>query len=328
MVNDIYPYYHPTKTIFIDDNVEFVNQITRLVDNENCEAFSSAREALKKVNYSPLDVYQLCHCNVDNELSTSAQAISWDFSMIKNKVLDSSRFDEVSVAVVDYDMPELNGLDFCAQISRQFVKKILLTGFMDINAGANSLSRNQANSYIQKTDPDLFNKLKEFIELNKKLYFDDIKKKFINSGAELPSFFNSNAFQTYFSHLCEKHHIVEYYLTVDPTGMLMLGANKNEYYRLLVYTAEDLKAHHEVAEDQGADQGFLEKLANKEVIPDFGPQSEFYSPAYGPELEKYLFEPDVINGSKELYYCHLRMQPPAYTEFLDKTISYHSTASD
>ena len=54
-----------------------------------------------------------------------------DYSKLSNFIYQKDRFNDISIAIVDYSMPKMNGVEFCKKISNSRVKKIMLTG----NAG-------------------------------------------------------------------------------------------------------------------------------------------------------------------------------------------------
>jgi CheY-like chemotaxis protein len=315
---EIYPYFHPTTTVFIDDDEVFLSALIGALGVQNHIVFTQTNKALVAINTPPENVFLNCRKLASSmDFSVPLGSMVWDLSKIIDQCLNPKRTDEISVAVVDYEMPEMSGIDFCRRIQNNRVKKIILTGHLSQQKGSDALSVNKINSYVQKSNKHFMMQLEHYIAFNQAQYFADIKQKFIDAKVGLPEFMNDSEFSEYFTRLYERYDITEYYLTQEPDGLLMIGANGRDYYHLLVYTEAQLKSQWEVASEQGADANFLNKLSKQEVVPDFYADTQgYYSPIYAAMLDLYTFKAKLVNTQKGRYFCHLRRQPPAYQELL------------
>lgn len=322
-MRDIYPYYHPTKVILIDDDTNFLNSLSRQLDNKTLfKCYSDTKLALADINtqFHP-GIYETCRGKPTEQFELpSTQLVPWDFSCLYEQVINAYRFHETSVVVVDYCMPSINGLELCNKIQRPEIRKILLTGVFDTSDAINALNNNLISVYLNKNDADLSEKLNSIIEKQQHDYFTEINRHFYTSGADIPDFMTDNAFKAYFSTLYEKYDICEYYLTTDPYGFLMFGKNKKDYYHLLIYSEAEMRYQWEIAESQYAPAELVKQLALNAVIPDFWKTSGVYESVYAENWQQYVFEPvKITNDQQGFYYCHLQHQPPAYSE-LSQTI--------
>jgi CheY-like chemotaxis protein len=279
------------------------------------QCYSDVNAALTDINtqYHP-GIYETCRGKPTEQIGLlSAQLVPWDFSCIYEQSINAYRFHETSVVVIDYCMPSMNGLELCTKIHRPETKKILLTGVFDTNDAISALNDGIISAYLNKNDADLSEKLNSIIEKQQHAYFAEINRRFYTSGADIPDFLSDSAFKAYFSELVDTHDICEYYLTTDPYGFLMIGEHKNNYYRLLVYSEEEMRAQWEIAESQYAPAELTKQLALNAIVPDFWRTSGVYESVYAENWQQYVFEPvKIANDQGGFYYCHLQHRPPAY----------------
>jgi len=327
-MKNIYPYYHPTKVVLVDDDSSFLDSLGRQLKGDALfRCFSDVKSALEEINaqYHP-GIYESCRGTPTDQLgSLSAQLVPWDFSCIIEQSLNAQRFQETSIAVVDYYMPSMNGLELCGHIQRPEVRKILLTGVFDTSDAINALNDDIISAYLNKNDASLSEKINTIIDRQQQAYFTEINKRFYASGADIPEFLTDTAFIRYFSEIYEKHNICEYYLSTDPYGIFMLGRNKQDFYQLLVFNDAEMRAQWEIAESQYAPAELIKKLATNSVIPNFWESAGVYDPMYAQNWRDHVFEPTVVIGDKrDNFYCHLLQQPLAFRELIGNITDFDS----
>ena len=331
-MTNIHPYYHPTKVALIDDDTGFLNSLSRQLDTDTLfQCYPDANTALSEINtqFHP-GIYETCRGTPTEQIGLlSAQLVPWDFSCIFEQVVNQHRFQDTSVAVIDYRMPSMNGLELCEKIIRPETRKILLTGLFDTSDAINALNDGIINAYLNKNDDQLSEKLNSILHKQQDIYFTEINRIFFTSGAEIPDFLSDTAFRFYLLELLAKHDICEYYLTTDPYGILMFGKNKYDYYRLLVYTEEEMRAQWEIAESEYAPPELTRQLALNTVIPDFWRTSGVYETLYAKDWKQYVFKPTKIANDKQgFYYCHLQYKPPAYEPLIASIVDFNSSKND
>ena len=133
MRGSLCPFYYPTTAILIDDDGDFLANLSLHLNSGTAyQLYSLPRLALSDINrvgtHKPL--YQRClspyRDYADNLPFHSAQHVFvLDLGNIRTEVYNAQRFSEISVVVVDYDMPGMNGLEVCDSIENPYVKKVL-----------------------------------------------------------------------------------------------------------------------------------------------------------------------------------------------------------
>lgn len=275
------PYYHPTSVMIVDDDTVLLNDISEFLDTSSkCCAFSSPIKALRSLilteDREPTDGVTKIQPAVD-EQNYSRQIFHYETSP---PLKAGTNDDQVSVIIVDYDMPEMNGVEFCHKIKKSPVKKILLTAVADSQVAIDAFNAGVIDSFLYKFDADLPTKLLEAISSLKDKYFME-SAAFFNRTADHTEmeFIRSKDFEEYFLSLKEKYEIEEYYPSIFPKGFLFMtkgGDRKN----LLVMTKEELRHHEELMTDYMAPSDLIEKISSQEHVAFFPTPDGFYDKKY------------------------------------------------
>ena len=123
------PYYHPTTVCFVDDNYSFLRSIGMdLPDDWPYISFLQPEDALAVINQPEPTPPLAERCFSMDNSDPSAPLIHMDLPALEQEIKLVDRFRRVSVLLVDYAMPTMNGLEFCEQVANQDIKKALLTG--------------------------------------------------------------------------------------------------------------------------------------------------------------------------------------------------------
>ena len=132
--SEVFPFFYPTTVLFVDDNPHYLTSIGMgLGPREGHRFFVSPRDALAflrgragaGVTAGCVSVFG------DNPDPVADHVIRFDLRAISRTLFNPNRFDEVSVVVVNYDMPGINGVEFCRELGDHPVKKLLFTGTAD-----------------------------------------------------------------------------------------------------------------------------------------------------------------------------------------------------
>lgn len=328
---EIYPCFYPTTALFIDDDHHFLSALSMSVELQSeflIQCYSNVRQLLEDV--SVRNKNRSLYRDYRNEPETaigslSMQSVGPAFFDEMGHIHNSHRHDEVSVVVVDYDMPELDGLSLCARINDSHVKKVLLTGMFNDKSIVDAFDKGLVDGYIEKGDRNLVDKILAFLQQHQYAYFSEMKRQFYASDVNLPSFMSDAVFAQFYLALCERLKIREYYLTVSPAGMLMMGNSNDDYYHLLVYTEDELKVQWDIAQAQSAPAYLLDSLSNYQVLPDFWETDGVYDASCERHLEKYLVKPtDVVEGDNGKYYCSLIHKPEKYRDLMHQVADCQS----
>jgi CheY-like chemotaxis protein len=321
----IHPFYFPTTAIFVDDSAAFLTNLSLQLDGTLAyKLFDSALEALvhlNAVNRRPSLTHTYFSKYRDIELATlSNHVIDLALDKIHREVYQEQRFEEISVAVIDYAMPEMDGLEFCRSIKHPAIKKILLTGRADEKLAVRAFNAGLIDRFIMKGDNAALTTLNAAIGELQQEYFGQVERILADAlTIDTPSFLHDRAFARVFREICRERKIVEYYLCSNPNGILMLNA-LGAGTLLLISTEEDLRAQYEIAFDHTAPEALLARMRSGKSIPYFWQFDGHYRTGCA-NWEQFLYPAREIQG-EQWYYCALVENPPPFK--LNTVLSYHA----
>lgn len=304
--------YYPTTTVFLDDCHPFLKDLPLAVSEDIAYVpFRIPEHAIHyindKIGCNPVEdpdciqsENECCDLERDFKIRVNIEAIP-------SKIEDKGRFFEPSVLVVDYDMPDLNGLEVCQAIKNPYVKKILLTGVADEHIAVEALNNNIIDYYIKKSSPNVFAKINALIRQFQSQYFDELStvvRKTLKTGCY---FLDDLKFNEYFSSLLNDNKIVEYYFkkaTVNTPCEFTMVAGSGAPYRLTIYNDQLFEQHLDLAEeDVKAPDELISALKERTHILNF-PSFDCYYDSRLNDWQNYLLPVEKIIGEKENYYCH------------------------
>lgn len=323
------PFYHPTTVALVDDSADFLANASLALDpGLACRLFQSpcaVLEALERVAVAPLSIRQLFSLYRQREDEDEGRhVIDVRLSMIHRQVHNERRFEQLSVLVVDHDMPEMNGLELCRRVSNPLIKKILLTGKVDERVAVQAFNAGLIDRFIRKQDDSAMASLNVAIAEMQVRHFQQMERTLSETlSVGPPRFLSDPAFAAHFALIRERLGIVEYYLTCQPDGMLMLTA-AGQPYLLLVQNQERLQAEHEIACDQGAPAELLAALRSGRHVPYFWKTGGYYTPEYR-QWQDYLHPAEEFLGREPYLYSVLASPPgfnmkyvEAYGDYLER----------
>jgi CheY-like chemotaxis protein len=299
----VLPCFYPTTTVLIDDDSYTLKKLVANLALENYphKAFYDPRQGLEFINQ---DHYR--ETFVDR-LTTSDEEeifdnIFFDTKSLLKEFSSPKRYDQVSVVVIDYEMPGMNGLEVSQGIENPFVKRILLTGVADESVAVDAFNRGLISSYVKKQDHNFIDHLKQAIQKAQRAYFQEIfhiplrmlEKRYGSTALIEPAFID------YFNDIIGTHHIEEYYL-IDGTGSFFLIDEGQKFYSLITYDdnlAEACRNSHS-AELLPPDK--KNAIEQHELLPFYC--DPFRPPHFEPaDFAKFLRKPTVIKGKTQNFY--------------------------
>ncbi len=281
--------FYPTQIVFVDDNSEFLATLSMAFAKQfNVKTFDNTQMALKYINEQQREVHLVAN---DQKPKLHGESEIWVKQVLSHQNLrrfDEMRLMEVSVLVVDYSMPEMNGIEFCEQIKNSSVKKILLTGHATPMDAVRAFNDNTIHYYLRKSDDDMLDQLENAILQLQHAYFTElsssIKAEAIDSGTP---FFGDPELANYFQGTCDSLNISEYYYLTNPSRFL-LHSSEGEKFMCIIYTEDDMLEHLKILSEEGADDELYAKIESREYVPFFKSADGYY-------------EPDIINPLTQIY---------------------------
>jgi CheY-like chemotaxis protein len=275
MQNSIPTCYFPSSVLFVDDSRDFLlNFILQLDEGLAYRIFDSPIEALKCIKKKQCELEQLSkrclseyteakNCPLTNH------TVNLDLAAIHAEVYNPNRFSEISVVVVDYAMPGMDGLEFCRRMANSNIKKILLTGQADEALAIEAFNNGLIHRYIKKSDPNVAELITQSISQLQQIYFQDMSNMVVKMlSVTSPHFLHDLRFADFFNNICKENNIVEYYMADNSGSFLMLDDDAHVNF-LIMKSEADLNLHYDLAKDNDAPASVLEQLKNGEKIPCF-----------------------------------------------------------
>lgn len=289
----VQPFSFPTTVCLVDDHADFLNSLSMALDRTlYARTYDSPRKALADIQGGvfrtslPREgwVYQW-----SDQYSEATPLLALEIESIHRLIYAPDRFAELSVIVVDYSMPEMDGLAFCEQIDDPRISKILLTGRADERLAVQAFNGGLIDRFILKSDPNVFKQLGREIKKLQRRFFASASEQILRA---LPpgryNFLRQPAFNELMRKVAYERRTVEHYVCTMPTGVLMVNA-KGVGTFLLVQTEHDVKVQREVAFEQEAPDELLRALASGKWLPWFHQTRGYYTSECAANFERFLF---------------------------------------
>ena len=260
--------YFPSTTLFLDDSRDFLlNFVLQLDEGVAYRIFDAPQRALDYIHNKNCELELLRNHNLHDHTSALPASQQIDLAAIHAEVYNPHRFSEVSVVVVDYAMPGMNGLEFCRLIKNNNIKKILLTGQADEKMAIAAFNEGLIHRYIKKSDVNASELITKGIYELQQQYFQAMSEVILRKlSITAPRCIYDANFAHFFHVLCTEKRIVEYYLTDTSGSFFMLDEDANTSY-LIVKNDVDMRAYYDLGLANGASENELAQLASCEKIP-------------------------------------------------------------
>lgn len=268
------PYYHPTTVAYVDDDRSFLSIFPVRVGVAPYLCFDNPHELLTAFSAGRLSASMDLRCwiNYTGEVGDpyTEEVLGLDKWMIYLRLFNPRRFEAVSVVVIDYQMPEMSGLDLCRELAPLPCKKILLTSREDRTLAVHAFNEGLIDTFLVKSQMNLENELAGAIRRLQVMYFREVTAMI--AGFLLqddPQLWGDVSFLRLFNQLCADRGVEEYYAVSDPTGLLLVYRDGNADL-LLMYTDEEIDAHCYTAGRLGAPTGVVVQMQSRRALPYIG----------------------------------------------------------
>ncbi len=305
-------FHHPTSIAIIDDDQYFLESISfYLSDDFLCKTFNLPEQALLHILKQEEMREQNHRFFTDpdkklppNALQTTDRLIQWEANKLYNFLETPQRFEELSIAVIDYDMPGMNGLELCRQIADYPLKKILLTGKTGTDTVINAFNEGIIDCYLMKQDNNLTEKLHYEILRLQKRYFNYVSNQIKPIRClENLNFLDDPAFENMFENIIHTRHIDEFYISTSPNGMLLVHKDGNICF-LTICKEEQYARHISYAEKLNAPAQLISMLRNQQILTMFPTSNGYYSPELEKTWNEYIWPTQKLEGKNtNWFFC-------------------------
>ncbi|KTD25503.1 MULTISPECIES: response regulator [Legionella] len=318
--------YFPSTALFIDDSRDFLlNFVLQLDEGLAYRVFDSPFDALdcihkKRCELDLLSQRCLSEYTEAKNCPLTNHTINLNLAAIHAEIYNSRRFSEISVVVVDYAMPGMNGLEFCRRIENTKIKKILLTGQADEKLAIEAFNEGLIHRYIQKSDPNVAELITKSIYDLQLQYFQAMSDMIVRMlSVASPSCLRDKKFAEFFHQMRHEKRVFEYYLADNSGSFLLLDDDANPSF-LIVKNEADLRLHYDLALDNGANEEVLDQLAGGEKIPCFWQVRT--QPLERNDWSTCLVPAQRFDSDETYFYAYVQ-GPALFNVQQDKILSYH-----
>ena len=295
--------YLATQVVMVDDNISFLENIRlSLQDYKNVILFSNPLSALDSLlKYESKFNTLECMKNLDCDEMDEESALTIDYEHISGLI---NATEEISVLVVDYSMPELNGIEFFKRIKSLKAKKIMLTGEADDQIAVGAFNEGLIDKFIIKGGPNVNETLCRYVNELKRQYFIDTK---LNQLVSINSPVKGSSEYTKLANDWLKKYTINRFYQFNQDGSL-IGLDKDNNCRCFyLLNHENFNRYLDIAKYQKANPLLIDKLSNKVSMPVFVNEESMKIPVT--QWDK-LIHP-VSNyfefNTKNYYFCYLNL---------------------
>lgn len=267
-MNTLLPCFYPTKVLFVDDDVLFLDQLLPRLSSVRAtyDHFLCPKLFVEFINNSPANCFVHKYVRFVDPLAIEHYRHDANITNLHEIMQDNSRFEEISVVVIDYDMPMMSGLEASQKINNPHIKKILLTGIADEPIAVEAFHKGLIDAYVRKQDRHLKDKLNAHIYRLQKEYFQEVfapltqtLHTYHREIEHYPIF--TKEYQQITDKFVLEHNIVEHYMYEGVGTKIMLDKQGQVFY-LHWKNENDFHA----LKDETLPKALLKKLSTRKYL--------------------------------------------------------------
>jgi len=311
-------YHHPSLTVLIDDSDSFLKSLSFQLDPALAsKSFHDTRSAIDWLDQQRGESQRsgALHASYDTYPNAHEECnIAFDIDQIHRISFRRQRFLTPSVLVVDYSMPQMNGVQVCEALRHLPCKKILFTGVADEKIAVDAFNRGLIDRYIKKSDDDALDKLEaQIVALQREFFVARSAPLRDMLALHNYAFVSDQTFAQLVRDLVKEHRIVEHYVYSNPAGILMYDQDGRAQL-LVVETEASMNSHFEVACDNEAPDSLLNALRERCIVPWFREGDGMYSKANAQTWHKYVAPARLCRGAQNYYWAMFPLEPGELAE--------------
>ncbi|MBA2711555.1 MAG: response regulator, partial [Tatlockia sp.] len=291
-----------SKIILVDDNESFLNNLSfELGNNYAIDTYNDPQKALDALisNYESnvVSITQNFLVEVENEDDVY---YSVDFPKISRLSENGNKKDTISVVIVDYSMPLINGIEFCQKIAHLPVLKIMLTGYADFRIAVDAFNQGIIDRFLVKDTEFMLEEIIGEVNAMQGLFFEKLSYPLLTCfSAKKETLVRSIEFTDHFERVIKELNAKEFYL-LNPLGSYLLIKQNGSKFYFIVLLESHLEEFIDLAKDMSADPELINKMIKRTHAPIFIDEIDYRMPVSDWDC---LLQP--IKRLNSYYYCIL-----------------------
>jgi CheY-like chemotaxis protein len=290
----------PANVVCIDDNQNFLESIGLRIETTmpySCDLYDGGRAAIESLMEDAGSAVP----RIMRDADLSKRNISLELGDIHHLSRDPERFMKPAVVLVDYSMPDMDGLAVCAALRETDAQLVLFTGEADMDVGVGAFNDGLIDYFLPK-DKEAGKKLPQMLGKLMKRYFQT-KSKFVSDLIKMHSgsILNDDSLEPFIDRLKDAHGYTEQYYVSNPDGFLLLRPDGSAS-RLIIETDESMRAHEEAAIDNGAPRSLIESIRARHHVPYFWKSGGLYTVACL-DWQTYSLPAAIYRGGENYYWA-------------------------
>lgn len=300
---DFKAFYFKTKIILADDNKLFLNALNnKLSKRYQVNSFSDPYIAIDYItsNYEENLITSASNFVAEaiNEEDDNSNYYSVQFSKIERLVDNPRKNNTISVIIVDYSMPLMNGTEFCEKIAHLPILKIMLTGHADFNIAIDAFNRGIIDRFLIKDSTNMYESITEGIDIMQNKFFEKLSSPLLNClPVNKNTLINSYEYKQHFRDIVRQLKVIEYYM-LDALGSYLIITDQGVRYYFVVLLDKQLDEFIDIAENSHATPDLFKKIKNKTHAPILLKEEDYKIPVSNWNT---ILHP--LEKANEYYYC-------------------------
>lgn len=301
-------FYFPSTMIAVDDQPNTLLSVNLLFEkNYQMRTFQDPQNALDDLtNYRPpLSQIPFLRAATENMNSDLLENCPVDFNVLNIAQLAeyAERQKEISVLIIDFNMPGMNGLEVCRALQDTPMKKILLTGDSNYQEAIAAFNGRIIDHFIHKGSATLTEELTRSVQnLTTQYFYERSQALLAHLETYKPLPLSDPKFIAFFEAWCQKNTIREYYL-MDRTGSFLCINAQGKTLHFVVHTDNTLNTFVDLYDDETRDElpALLQSVRDRQKIPFFGLGRSSWQvdiSVWG----QYFYSAEVLEGRENYYW--------------------------
>jgi len=309
MIRILPVYKHPTTIIALDDDRFFLDSVVGEIPTFNViKKFTDYKEALKVIEQSVegKNTFQDKYVKSLNDSKVNEIELLIKYSTIYKEYDAVEKYNNVATLIVDYNMPEINGLEFAKLIkARTNIFIVLLTGEANEQTVIDAFNNGVIDAYISKVDAHLLEKLNDVIKKSEESFFGKLSS-FLSQAILMDShskqsscYLGNLQYIKFFLKYVEENNIKEFYL-IDRLGSYLLKDKDNNLSIINIADEKRFKLMLEILPDDTNKDSLraIKEWQQMLCLPDYYCVTDI-------SVNDYIKDCYRISGANKLYYSSL-----------------------